>query len=238
MLPALVLVHGGQHTGQCWSPTIAELPVGTAVLAVDLPGRGSTPGDLASVTIADNVASVVAQVERAGLDEVVLVGHSMAGITLPGVASALGDRVRRLVFVSCCVPRQGERVIDTLDGPLRWFAERATRGSGVAKPLPRPAARAFFCNGMTAAQRAVTYAAMCHEAVGPTAERVDRSTMPDVPRTWVLLARDRSLPPRKQRQFVANLGGVDEVIALDTCHDAMISEPHALAQVLAAQLRR
>jgi len=35
-----------------------------------------------------------------------------------------------------------------------------------------------------------------------------------------------------QREFIGNLGGVDEVIELDTCHNAMISEPVKLAEIL------
>jgi hypothetical protein len=52
----------------------------------------------------------------------------------------------------------------------------------------------------------------------------------------VLTGRDHSLPPRKQRGFIGNLGGVEEVIELDTCHNAMISMPEELAAILLARL--
>jgi hypothetical protein len=35
--------------------------------------------------------------------------------------------------------------------------------------------------------------------------------------------------------FIDNLGGVDEVVELDTCHDAMVSDPRGLAAILAAR---
>ncbi|PRE08850.1 hypothetical protein C6P92_26445, partial [Burkholderia multivorans] len=60
----------------------------------------------------------------------------------------------------------------------------------------------------------------------------DRSLLPAVPMSWVLTKRDRALRPKLQRRFIANLGGVDEVIELDTCHDAMISKPVELAQII------
>jgi hypothetical protein len=57
-LPALVLVHGGAHAGDCWDFTVDEIhriaPEMT-VLAVDLPGRRGKPGDLRTLTIADSV---------------------------------------------------------------------------------------------------------------------------------------------------------------------------------------
>lgn len=49
------------------------------VLAVDLPGRGRNPADLATVTIADWVDSVVDDVENALMGDVVVVGHSLGG---------------------------------------------------------------------------------------------------------------------------------------------------------------
>ena len=48
-LPALVLVHGGRHAGDCWDLTVDEihrLAPELTVLAVDLPGRRDKPGDL------------------------------------------------------------------------------------------------------------------------------------------------------------------------------------------------
>ena len=52
----------------------------------------------------------------------------------------------------------------------------------------------------------------------------------------MLTLRDKSLPPRQQRRFIENLGGVDEVIELDTCHNAMISMPDELAAILVGRL--
>ena len=76
----------GAHAGDCWDLTVDEihrLEPDLDILAVDLPGRGSSPGDLNTLAIADWVDSVVADIEDAGLDEVVIVGHSMAGVTVP-----------------------------------------------------------------------------------------------------------------------------------------------------------
>src|SRR6201993_541318 len=72
-LPGLVLVHGGAHAADCWDLTIAELACQEPklrVLAVDLPGRGRHPADLAKITVADWVDPVVADVEEAGFDDV------------------------------------------------------------------------------------------------------------------------------------------------------------------------
>jgi pimeloyl-ACP methyl ester carboxylesterase len=238
----LVLVHGGSHGAACWQPTVEQLAAqapGVPVLAVDLPGRGSVPADLGTVTVRDWVDSVVAQVDAAGLHRVVLVAHSMAGITVPAVAARLGpDRVQRLLMVAACVPPQGESVMSTLAPLLRRGIERQARRGGAAPPLPRLLARFFFCNGMTRAQRAFALAQLCPDASQVAREPVDRTGLSDaVPRTWVLTTRDRAMTPQQQRRSMAHLGQVEQVVEIDTCHEVMISEPRRLAEVLVEAVR-
>lgn len=231
----MVFVHGGQHTGACWEPTLASIRAtgrDVRLLAVDLPGRRGEPGDLASLTIAQCVASVVRQVEASGAGDVMLIGHSMAGLTLPGVAIALGSRVQRMVYIACCVPPQGETVLDTLQPPVSWVAGAMARLQKVSRPIPGPMAAWMFANGMTKAQKRQVIAGLVKESSGLTRETVDRSAMPDRPTTWIITQRDNSVKPSMQRRFIANLGNVDEVIEIDTCHNVMMSEPDQLAAML------
>src|SRR3984885_2338012 len=233
--PALVLIHGGQHDSRCWQPTIDAInrdAPGTRILAVNLPGRMGVPGDLNAIGIADCVEAAVGQVKQAGLDDIVLVGHSMAGLTVPGVATRLGaDRVRRIICVACSLPPQGKRVLDTLLPPIRLAVGRAKN------ELPLWMAKRMFTNGMTREQRGFSLSLLTPESSRRALETVDRSGLPDrIPRSWVLTRRDRSLPPRQQRRFIENLGGVEEVIELDTCHNAMIFMPDELAAILIGRL--
>ena len=241
--PGLVLIHGAFHTGSCWAPTVAELErlaPDLPVVAVDLPGRGATPGDLGSLTIAQCTDSVVEQIERAGLDEVVVVAHSLGGLTAPTVVERLGAaRVVRLVLVAAVIPPEGASNLATIPRPVRWIVARALRPGRAGGPPARAFAGLFFCNGMTPAQREVVYAQLCPEAPGPFHEPVRRAGLPaSVPRTWLLTLRDRANRASQQRASIANLGAVEEVIEIDTCHDAMVSEPATLAAILAERCAR
>lgn len=240
--PALVLVHGGEHSADCWDLTVAELcrqAPELQVLAVDLPGHGATPGDLTTVTIADCVRSAVAQIEDAGLGEVVVVGHSLAGLTVPGIVAKLGSpRVREMILAASCLPVQGTAIVDALAGPLAWYVRRAVRLAKPPATTPHVLSALLFCNGMTRAQRRFTLSRIHPEAATIITEPVDRSDLPeDVPRTWILTLRDHALSPHTQRRSIAALGGVQTLIPIDTCHDVMISEPALLARILIERCR-
>ena len=236
--PGLVLLHGGFHTSRCWTPTVRELErqaPDLPVVTVDLPGRAGVPGDLGTLTIAQCVDSVVDQIERAGLDEVVVVAHSLGGLIAPGVVARLGaDRVARLVLIAAVIPPEGRSDLDLIAPPVRWLIARLLRPGVPRRPPSRLAVRASFCNGMSPEQRELVLSQLVPEAPGLFHEPVTRADLPaSVPRSWILPLRDRANPPRKQRACIDHLGGVDEVIEIDTCHDAMVSEPAELARVLA-----
>ena len=236
-LPALVLIHGGAHAADCWDFTVDEirrLASELTVLAVDLPGRRGKPGDLSAVTIADCVESVITDVEDAGLEEVVVCGHSLGGVTVPGVVAKLGpSRVREMILAAAFLPPQGASVLDSLGGPLGWYARRAAAARQKAVVMPRTAARLAFCNGMTPYQREFLLSRICGESIHLVTEKVDRSELSgDVSWTWILTRRDRSLSQRQQRRSISALRGGGTVIPIDTCHDLMVSEPTRLAEIL------
>jgi hypothetical protein len=71
------------------------------------------------------------------------------------------------------------------------------------------------------------------------AEPVDRSGFPDdVPRTWILTTRDRALSVKSQHASMAALGGVQDVIPVEACHEVMFSHPERLAQILVERCRQ
>ncbi len=239
-LPGLVLVHGGGHAGDCWDLTVAELArkaPGLPVLAVDLPGRGGRPADLTSLGISDFVHSAVADIEDAGFGDIVVVGHSMAGLTVPGIVAKLGAaRVREMILLAAFVPPQGLSVVDTLSGPLAPLARSARTVQ--RSSIPKALARYAFCNGMTREQRAFVLSRLCGEAANVIFESVDRSGLPDdVPRTWIMTLRDHALSMRQQLAAVESLGGVDTMICLDGCHNVMVSNPAGLAEILIDRCR-
>jgi pimeloyl-ACP methyl ester carboxylesterase len=225
----LVLVHGGTFAGSCWDLVVDRLD--GPVLAVDLPGRGRHPAPLRSVTIDSAAASVAADIDDAGFDDVVLVGHSLAGCSMPATIALLGDRVRHAVFVACTVPEHGASALDTVPDDVRELA-RANLGSVEPGVLSPELAKAMFGNDLDDAQFAWMLERMVPEAPGLLTQPVDLTPLHSaMPRTWVRPLHDAIVEPEKQLRFARNAGPC-EVVDLDAGHMCMISKPDDVAAVL------
>lgn len=235
-LPALVLVHGGGLAADSWELTVDEihrLAPELTVLALDMPGRRNKPGDLREMTIADYVDSLVGDIESAGLEDIVIVGHSMGGMPLPGVAAKLGSaRVREMIFAAAFLPPEGTSIVDGSPWQIATVARRRAK-KNVPTPTPKWYARFVFMNGVPSHRRRFMIGKLYAESLRILTEKVSRRGMPDdIPRTWILTKRDRALAPKLQRKYIESLGGVQTLIEVDTCHMVMVSEPERLASIL------
>jgi pimeloyl-ACP methyl ester carboxylesterase len=103
-MATFALVHGSWHGAWCWerlSPLLQE--AGHDVVATDLP---CDDGAASFQTYAD----VVCDALKGCSDDVVLVGHSLAGTTIPLVA--VRRPVRHLVYLCALIPDIGRSLFD------------------------------------------------------------------------------------------------------------------------------
>ena len=138
----IVLVHGSFHGGWCWrklSPLLRQ--AGYLVLAPSLTGLadraryGST-----SIGLSGHIEEIAQLLAFEDLSDVVLVGHSYAGMVLSGVAETQSARIRRLVYLDAFVPADGNKAFDFLPPNFAsdWLAA-AQAGSGWGVPPLPPA---------------------------------------------------------------------------------------------------
>ena len=116
--------------------------------------------------------------------DVVLVGHSFAGVTVPRVLDLLPDRIRHVVLVSAVVPPDGSRVLDQVDPGVRDLVEQSIVG-GVYHQTCEGAA-AMLCNDMDEATAAPTLGRLADDSAALLSEAVDLSGYKrEIPRTYV-----------------------------------------------------
>jgi pimeloyl-ACP methyl ester carboxylesterase len=100
-MSTFALVHGAWHGAWCWEHlTPALMALGHRVIAVDL------PVDDGSASFDDYAGVVCAAVADDPGDDLIVVGHSLAGLTVPLVAAQ--RPMRRLVYLCSVLPIPGQ----------------------------------------------------------------------------------------------------------------------------------
>jgi hypothetical protein len=109
-----VFLPGAWHGGWSWYAVGHRvLAAGHTALALTLPGL-AMGDDPAGLRLSDAVDHIVKEVERRDLQDVVLVGHSFAGIPMCAAAAPLAGRLREIVFYGAFIPRRGESMADAM----------------------------------------------------------------------------------------------------------------------------
>jgi pimeloyl-ACP methyl ester carboxylesterase len=235
-MATFVLVPGAFHGAWCWARLILELEArGGQAIALDLPGSGEDRTPLAEVTLAGNVAAV-GKVLAEEPEPVVLVGHSMGGVTIASVAEAMPEKVALLVFLAAFMPRDGESVhsLGRLPGARRESGppafSRTPDGLGFMPVLER--ARAVFYSRCS--NKDVAYAI---RRLRPQALSVQQATVSltgerygSVPRIFFECLEDNTVSLGLQRYMVER--SPCPVVSLATDHSPFFSAPVLLADEL------
>jgi len=234
-----VLVHGGGSTRRFWDRLVPLLD--RPALAVDLPGRGIHSADLAAITVDDEVASVVADIEAAGIDDpIVLVAHSSGGLPIPSVVDALRPRVERIVLNAALVPPERGCGLDGMQprhaAGLSAAVEAAkAEGRTITLPGPPDDPEQFRTTygGEPLSEDDLAFVVDPVRCVPDTIHHyfqpVRWSLARGIPVTYVLNERDRPIPPALQEEAITRLPDPPQVIRLDTGHLPAVTHPHALA---------
>ena len=234
-----LLVHGGSHGAWCWERLIPELAaLGHRGFALDLPGAGDDPTPRDRVTVVgclDAVDRFIDDLTEDGkLADFVLVGHSIHGMLLPGIALRHPRRVREVVFLAALVLDRGERAIDFIPEARRpSYYERAAASADGTLTVGFEDAWGRFFTGLPEADARACYARLTPQTFGVYLEPTATSARDlQIPKRYVLCLRDVTFPPELCRRLAAKLGG--SVAELDAGHGPMLSHPAELAHLLVA----
>jgi pimeloyl-ACP methyl ester carboxylesterase len=138
-MSTFLLVHGAWHSGRCWERVVPLLEAaGHRVLAPSLTGYGDRAHLLGpEVGLDTHVEDVVRLIHEEDLTDVVLVGHSYAGLVVSSVANQVPDRIGHLVYLDAMVPEHGETAVDVQPLTQSLIDAAVTSGGGWrVPPLP------------------------------------------------------------------------------------------------------
>lgn len=232
-MTTFLLIHGAWHGAWCWDSLVHELGArGHRAVAVDLPAEDRSAGlaayvDTACAPFADGSAP----------DDLVVVGHSLGGLTAPVAAQRLG--AARVVYVCAFIPEPGNT-----------FREQAARSpEPVFSPTWADLSRGqtTTADGATVWDPVVAVDAFYHDldpdVAGAAADRLrpqhwtitkdvcPLTALPTIPSVSVLCRDDRVISPTWSRAVTRTILGA-EAVELDGSHSPMLSRPLELAEVL------
>lgn len=234
-MTTFALVHGAWHSGSCWDPTTALLrEAGHPVVAPDLPCDDVTAGlERYAATVIDALAD-----RHPVDDDVVLVGHSLGGLTIPLVAQRLA--VRELVFLCALVPLPGASVADDLYSAEDTFAPEwpalashlVRDGDGATSWPEALAIDAFYhdCDRPLAVHAAQQ---LRRQASLPALDPCPLTTYPDVPARAIVCVDDRVLTADSCARLAEERLDAT-VIRMSGGHSPMLAQPKALVDALLA----
>ncbi|MFF1341329.1 alpha/beta fold hydrolase [Streptomyces sp. NPDC058290] len=222
-----VLVAGAWLGSWAWEEVAAQLrAAGHDAHPLTLSGLAERQGVPAGQQT--HVRDIVAEVERLDLREVVLVGHSYAGIPVGQAAERIGDRLARVVFVDANVPVDGGSFVSGWPDGRAMVEAAIAAHDGFWPPLT-----AADCagQGLDAEQIArIVAGATPHPGATLTEPAELAARLSELPAVYVKCLLDGEDPGPEVAALLK--GERWSLVRMPTGHWPMFSQPAELAQVL------
>lgn len=188
----------------------------------DLSGLASAEGRaLTGITLADNVARLIDVLTRAKVHgPVIAVAHSRGGITLTAAANARPDLIDRIVYVSAWAPVELDAVTYNAEPEMASFDPATLASAAAANPADVGVLRCNFRSADPALLAGLRHAFLADGTddefrtflntfqpdenldAGGFDDRARAGTWGTVPRTYVRLSQDVSMPPAMQDRLI------------------------------------
>ena len=231
-MSTFLLVHGAFHGAWCWDLLRPELErAGHRTIAVDLPCDDPAAGNVRYAEVA------MAAVSPAD-EDLVVVGHSLAGLTVPLIAAA--RPVRLMVFLNAFMPRPGEAFTSQFEEPgifpptpeETW---PLTRDDGLLVWPPERVIPALYADAPADLAR---WAAgkLRPQSRAPHSEVCPLGAWPEVPSAYVLSTADTAVGAEWARAAARTRLGVTAA-ELRGGHMSMLVRPAELADLLLGFVR-
>jgi pimeloyl-ACP methyl ester carboxylesterase len=274
--PAFVFVHGAWHSGRSWDKIVPLLEsAGHHCVAIDLPGAGqyakfpesyarrpldiaefaTEPSPNAAVSQAERTNAVVDSVKKAAQaanGKVVLVGHSMGGVTISAAAEAVPDLIDAVVYLTAFMLPTGMPAIAMIQHetmasavvPALFMADPMVIGAlridtGSTDNNYRAILKSAFYGDVNDDEISVfTQTLHCDEPAAVVVEPspVTPERFGQVNRHYVRCNDDQAITPEGQAFMIAAMdaamGNATKLHALETSHSPFLSAPGELAGIL------
>lgn len=230
-----ILVHGAYHGKWCWNKIVPLLEADShQVIAIDLPSHGNDTTPAKEVTLAsyiDKVSQAVQSIEG----RVILVGHSLGGMTISSIAEKYPDKIKALVYLTAVLPLDGESAFQMMSldpNPSEVIFYEYSEDQMTVKVVSE-AAKEIFYSGCQTEDIENAYSKLSVQAVEPfmAPVTITEANFGRVPKFYIETVNDKALNIELQR-LIHKRTPCEKVFTLETGHFPSFEEPKALAEIL------
>ena len=235
--PVLVFLHGAGMDHSFWSDQLMGFnAAGYSVIAPDLPGHGQSDGP-APAKIQDYTAWLNELLDKLGINQVSLAGHSMGSLIALDTVISQELQVEKLVLLGTAMPmRVGEALLEAASDDLSAAATMIARfgfaesSSSRGEPLAGRAVQEACVRQLQQTSESVLFNALSacntYSVSKPAIQRVN------CPVHLIIGDSDRMTPPKAAKALAAMLPHVSEVTLKDCGHMHTLEQPQASQEVL------
>lgn len=230
-----LLIHGAWHGAWCWRRLTPVLEgTGHRVITPDLPGHGSDNTPIAEIGLSAYVNKITGVLDN--LDEqVILVGHSMAGIVISEVAEHRPDKMSKLVYLAAFLPGNGDSLLrmESNNPYSSVTSNLVPSDDGLTATLNAGCINDLFYNDCSDADRAFANANLCPQplSVLKSPVKITEQNYGRTVRIYIECSEDRVIRHEYQKIMI-DTSPVHESIILDSGHSPFFSMPEKLADIL------
>jgi pimeloyl-ACP methyl ester carboxylesterase len=235
--PVYVLVHGAWHGGWCWQKVSDKLlGNGDVVYTPTLSGMAERKDKLnQQIDLNTHITDIVELIKKEDLHNVILVGHSYAGAVIAGVADRIPDRLSKLVFLDAMLVRNGQSPLSVSSPDSQKNLIKAAANFDGGLSVPAFPAEAFgitdrkdvaWVNARVSSQPLNTFKQRL------TLKHVYGNHLPLI----YIACTSPQMPAIKPFADETRSGKGWKYLELRTGHDAMVTEPEMLAEMLQSLL--
>jgi len=236
-LPVVLFLHGAGMDHTVWSLQARYLAHhGRAVLALDLPGHGKTPGP-ALGSIPEMADWVVRLLEKMEVTQAALVGHSMGALIGLDLAGRMPEKLRALALLGVAERMPVHPDLQTAADRNEELAAELITSWGHARRGQvggHPAPGLWMAGGAVRLIDRAADGVLAADLAACNAYdlALTRATAIRCPTLFLLGAADRMTPPAKAKPLIDAIAGA-RVLTLPTAGHMMMTEhPDAVTDAL------
>jgi pimeloyl-ACP methyl ester carboxylesterase len=235
-MSTFVLVHGAWQSTGTWDLLVPLLAKdGHKVITPILSGLRSDQGHLSpEISLKQHIEDVSGAVSKSQ-DDVILVGHSYAGMIISGVAETSPSQVRRLVYLDAFIPEDGQCALDLLPLDIGTYFRTVARDHGDGWRLPGGDGQLDLWGLKPGEARDFVRARMCDFSLHCFEEpiRLPANRKASIPATFVASVAD-GYPARPFFEPFAKKARASgwQIAELETGHDCHVERPGEVASIL------